>query len=154
MPYCGSAKSGDHFESVKKRVPTSPKNETDSSTSAKTIPIVIRIEISAARNNRPRMTSSPQRRRAAPRGIAPGAAPADRVPASTLMASTVPPGTSWLPPKGLVERGAGLAGLRLVHRDDARRLGDLGVAVDGEVHEALDLGALERLRGRVHEQRP
>ena len=72
---------------------------------------------------------------------------------------SVPPGgrllpqLCWLLPLA-ARRCLRLVGLLLAHRDDLRRLGDGLVVLDDVVHERLDLGPLQGLRARIHEQRP
>jgi hypothetical protein len=82
IPNDGGLNSGAQSVNAKKSAPTSRKNGIDSSTRAKTIPNVVRIEIAAARKSSARIASSPQRRLATPRGRAPGVAPVTWVPAS------------------------------------------------------------------------
>ena len=102
IPNCASWNSGAHSESVKKFSPTSSKKGIDSLTSATTIPIVVATEIAAARNSSARMMSSPQRRRATPRGRIPGVAPAVVLAASTLC---LPPQAVGLSPSLPRSRG-------------------------------------------------
>ena len=109
--------------------------------SERTIPVVVSTEISAASMSRPLMTSSPQRRRAARRRGASARRLRDRCRA------VLPPSSRC------AERGLGLVGLGGRHRHDLRRLGDRLVVLDHVVHERLDLGLLQRLVARVHEQR-
>src|SRR5688572_14876690 len=127
MPNCGSAKSGPHDPSVTKRSPTSSKKESDSASSAKTIPIVVRIEIAAARKRRALMASSPQRLRCTPSGISASVAR---------------------------DRGCRVAGLALVHRDDQRCLGDDVVIVYDELHEPGSSLIREEFRRGVHVDGP
>ena len=85
-PKLGGSKSGVHLPPERKsQRPTLPKKSIVSRSSAITIPVVVRTEISAARISSALMISSPQRRRAAP-NAGTGRAPAAVVVAEASIA--------------------------------------------------------------------
>src|SRR5918994_3237226 len=96
------------------------------------ISVVVTIETAAAANRPYLTTCSPTLRRV------------------RVYASEVTSGRALL--RGLEVR-LGLGRLLLGQRHDLGRLRDVLLVGDHEVHEGLDLGAGDRLRARVHEQR-
>src|SRR5215210_2240348 len=92
------------------------------------MPVVVSSEIRAASTRRALMRPSSYRGR--------------------LAASAVLAASTQLP-----ERGLCLVGLALVHRDDLRCRRDGLVVLLDVVEERLHLGALQRRRARIHEQR-
>src|SRR5918995_3944487 len=127
------ASSGVHLVPNRKSpTGTSPKNAIVSRSSERMISVVVTIETAAAAN-RPYLTAcSPTLRRV------------------RVYASEVTSGRALL--RGLEVR-LGLGRLLLGQRHDLGRLGDVRLVGDDELHEGLDLGAGDRLRARVHEQR-
>src|SRR5918995_566560 len=126
------ASSGVHLVPNRKSpTGTSPKNATASRRSERMISVVVTIETAAAAN-RPYLTAcSPTLRRV-------------RVYASDVTLGALLRG---------LEVRLGLGRLLLGQRHDLGRLRDVLLVGDHEVHEGLDLGAGDRLRARVHEQR-
>src|SRR5829696_2753772 len=126
------ASSGVHFvPNRNSRTGTSPKNATVSRSSESTISTVVRTETAAAASRPYLMACSPTLRRV-------------RVYARDVTLGAL---------LRVLELGLGLAGLRLGERHDLGGLRDVLLIRDHEVHEGLDLGAGDRLRARVHEQR-
>src|SRR5215210_6993632 len=126
------ASSGVHFVPNRNSpIGTSPKNETVSRSSERTIRTVVRTETAAAASRAYLMACSPTLRRV-------------RVYASELTLGAL---------LRALEVRLRLRGLLVRERHDLRGLGDVLLVRDHEVHERLDLRTGDRLRARVHEQR-
>src|SRR3954468_19941901 len=128
---------------------TSLKNSRAGARSEMTIPTVVRTDTTAAANSRPRMRASPRRGRRSPK--------TDVAPADAAAEASIPcTADRRLAGRGLslLELALGGGELRRRHRHDLRRLGDLGLVLQDEVHEPADLLLGQGLLARVHEQRP
>src|SRR5687767_12178719 len=115
----------------KSPIGTSQKKRTVSRTSESTIRIVVKTEIAAAASRAIRIACSPTLRRV-------------RVYAREVTLGAL---------LRRLEVGLGLGRLLLGQRHELGRRRDVLLVGDHEVHERLDLGAGDRLRARVHEQR-
>src|SRR4051794_5132165 len=144
--------SGVHFVPNRKSpIGTSPKKANVSRISENTIASVVTTETIAAPNSSARIVLSMRERREGRR--AREGFPRPDAPALTAVtwSST---GSRSGGALGLGELLLGLLRLLGRQRDDLGRLGDVRRVGDHVVHERLDLGAVDRLGRRIHEQRP